>query len=229
MRRLITALLLLVSVAALAQNKEVGIAGEPSKMKSNIQYSFNIPGRVIVAGYDRWAEFTEGGTVRVKIWIGRDGRLLRHEILSASNPAIKSIAEEKVKRLLFNYARDAAAEQSGTLTLKFIAGNNMPHLSKQYGVKDNGAPIEAKLVKELQVTKQFCDAKECEYYIEILFAKKCIKRYTGYYVVFDQHRHEIYRSEKWVSKSKKKAKEFIVDKVMEDLEIVENRIIKKDR
>ncbi|GEM_PF-1984203 len=123
MKRLITAFLLLISTVAFAQNKEAGIAGAPSKMGNNIHFSGGVPGRAIVAGFDRKAEFTEGGSVKIKIWIDRDGKIIRYQVYSASNAAIKNIAEQKIKGLRFNKMRDAPQEHSGMLILKFRAGN----------------------------------------------------------------------------------------------------------
>lgn len=65
------------------------------------------------------ADFREGGSVKIKVWVNPEGQITKYEVLSAKNATIRAIAEQKIKGVRFNNKPDAAAEQSGILILIF--------------------------------------------------------------------------------------------------------------
>lgn len=99
-----------------------GMMGRPGGDPNSLNFTGGISGRSIVARPDSKAEFRDGGSVRIKVWVNREGQITRYNILSAKNAAIRAIAEQKIKGVRFNKSPEAAAEQSGILTLNFKAG-----------------------------------------------------------------------------------------------------------
>jgi len=99
-----------------------GQKGQPGGDPNSVNFSGGITGRNIVAYPSPQAEFKDGGTVKIKVWVNRDGSIIRHEIQSAKNAAIRAIAEQKIRSVKFNRKPDAAVEQSGILTFNFKAG-----------------------------------------------------------------------------------------------------------
>lgn len=99
-----------------------GQKGQPGGDPNSVNFSGGITGRNIVAYPSPQAEFKDGGTVKIKVWVNREGNIIRHEIQSAKNAAIRAIAEQKIRSVKFNKKPDAAVEQSGILTFNFKAG-----------------------------------------------------------------------------------------------------------
>ncbi len=100
-----------------------GMMGRPGGDPNSMNFTGGVSGRNIVARPDSKAEFRDGGSVRVQVWVNREGQITRYKILSAKNATIRSIAEQKIKGVRFNKKPDAAAEQNGILTLNFKAGS----------------------------------------------------------------------------------------------------------
>lgn len=99
-----------------------GLMGRPGGDPNSFSFTGGITGRKIVARPDPGAEFKNGGTVRIKVWVDKEGNILRYNILSATNANIRAIAEQKIKGVRFDKKPDAASEQSGTLIFNFKAG-----------------------------------------------------------------------------------------------------------
>lgn len=99
-----------------------GMKGQPGGDPNSVNFSGGITGRNIVAYPSPQAEFKDGGRVTIKVWVNREGTIIRHEIQSAKNAALRAIAEQKIRSVKFNKKPDAAVEQSGILTFNFKAG-----------------------------------------------------------------------------------------------------------
>ncbi|HTO14525.1 MAG TPA: hypothetical protein VLZ83_02090 [Edaphocola sp.] len=99
-----------------------GMKGKPGGDPNSLNFTGGVTGRNIVRKPDNRAEFRNGGRVAVKVWINRDGEILRYVVQSAGNSTIKAIAEQKIKGIKFNKLASAPAEQSGTIYLNFKAG-----------------------------------------------------------------------------------------------------------
>lgn len=99
-----------------------GQKGQPGGDPNSVNFSGGISGRNIVAYPSPQAEFKDGGRVTIKVWVNRDGTIIRHEIQSAKNATLRAIAEQKIRNVKFNRKADAAVEQSGILTFNFKAG-----------------------------------------------------------------------------------------------------------
>jgi outer membrane biosynthesis protein TonB len=100
-----------------------GMMGRPGGDPNSMNFTGGITGRSIVARPDNKAEFRDGGTVKIKVWVNPQGQIIRYNILSAKNAAIRAIAEQKIKSVRFNKSEDAPAEQNGILTFNFKAGS----------------------------------------------------------------------------------------------------------
>lgn len=92
---------------------------------NSINYLGGISGRNIVAYPSPQAQFKEGGMVKVKVWVNRDGDIIRHEVQYSENATLRSIAEQKIRNVKFNRKPDAAVEQSGILTFNFNEKKNV--------------------------------------------------------------------------------------------------------
>ncbi|RYD99217.1 MAG: hypothetical protein EOP54_05010 [Sphingobacteriales bacterium] len=99
-----------------------GQKGQPGGDPNSVNFSGGITGRNIVAYPSPQAEFKDGGRVTIKVWVNRDGAIIRHEVQSAKNATLRAIAEQKIRNVKFNKKPDAAVEQSGILTFNFKAG-----------------------------------------------------------------------------------------------------------
>lgn len=100
-----------------------GMMGRPGGDPNSMNFSGGITGRKIESYPDKNAEFRDGGTVKIKVWVNPEGRIIRHKILSAKNASIRAIAEQKIKSVRFNKSINAPAEQNGVLTFNFKAGS----------------------------------------------------------------------------------------------------------
>lgn len=99
-----------------------GMKGQPGGDPNSVNFSGGISGRNIVAYPSPQAEFKDGGRVTIKVWVNREGTIIRHEIQSAKNATLRALAEQKIRSVKFNKKPDAAVEQSGILTFNFKAG-----------------------------------------------------------------------------------------------------------
>lgn len=99
-----------------------GMKGQPGGDPNSVNFSGGISGRNIVSYPSPQAEFKDGGRVTIKVWVNREGTIIRHEIQSAKNATLRALAEQKIRSVKFNKKADAAVEQSGILTFNFKAG-----------------------------------------------------------------------------------------------------------
>lgn len=99
-----------------------GMMGRPGGDPNSMNFTGGITGRSIIVRPDNKAEFRDGGSVKIKVWVNREGQITRYNILSAKNATIRAIAEQKIKGVRFNKSPEAAAEQNGILTFNFKAG-----------------------------------------------------------------------------------------------------------
>lgn len=96
-----------------------GDMGTPGGNPKGLSYSGGVAGRKMVSKPDNQGEFSEGGTVKVKVWVDRDGKITRHQIISAGNSAIRAIAEDKIRAIKFNSDADVPPEQNGIIIFNF--------------------------------------------------------------------------------------------------------------
>lgn len=91
----------------------VGIPGHGGK--------YRLGNRRMVATPDKEAEFTKGGIVKVNITVDKKGNIIRHSIISAGSEELRQLAKNALKKIKFNEALNAPAEQSGDIVFEFKA------------------------------------------------------------------------------------------------------------
>lgn len=79
----------------------------------------NLNRRTIVAFPPREADYTEAGTVVVRVTVNRQGDITHHRILSSSHPDLTRIALEKISYIRFNKSPQAPQEQFGNISFRF--------------------------------------------------------------------------------------------------------------
>ncbi len=67
------------------------------------------------------AEFREGGKVKVRVTVDRDGNIVDKMVLSSPNAELKKIALQKLSQAKFSKNSNAAPEQIGIVTIVFKA------------------------------------------------------------------------------------------------------------
>lgn len=65
------------------------------------------------------AKYNEKGIVKIKIWVDREGHIVRHVITSSPSDKLSNIAEEKLKQTRFNKSKTANNPQVGTIEFNF--------------------------------------------------------------------------------------------------------------
>ncbi|HRP89876.1 MAG TPA: hypothetical protein PKX92_07540 [Edaphocola sp.] len=100
-----------------------GMKGKPGGDPNSLSFTGEVSGRSIVQRPGNNAEFRDGGRVAVKVWVNREGEIIRYVVQSAGNSTIKRIAEQKIKGIRFNKSATAPAEQNGIIYLNFRAGS----------------------------------------------------------------------------------------------------------
>ncbi len=91
----------------------VGIPGHGGK--------YRLGNRRMVATPEKEAEFTKGGSVKVNITVDKKGNIIRHSIVSARHEELRKLANEAIKKIKFNEAPNAPAEQTGDIIFEFKA------------------------------------------------------------------------------------------------------------
>lgn len=108
-------LMLIVVLFSLIANAQPG--DEPN----SFSIIGGITGRRVVSYPNPKAEFNDTGRVTIKIWVNRDGMIIRHDVQSAKNATLRAIAEQKIVSVRFNKNKEAPVEQSGILIFNFKA------------------------------------------------------------------------------------------------------------
>lgn len=65
------------------------------------------------------AKYNEKGLVKIKIWVDRNGNVVRHSILSSPSSTLSNIAIEKLNQTKFNKSSTAPDPQTGTIEFNF--------------------------------------------------------------------------------------------------------------
>ncbi len=95
-----------------------GDKGKLGGSPTGISYT-GLPGRFLVAQPSKTAAFNEGGTVRVRIRVDRQGQILSYSILSSSNNTIRNITIQKLASMRYNSQPQALPVQTGDIVFSF--------------------------------------------------------------------------------------------------------------
>jgi TonB family protein len=79
----------------------------------------SISGRNIVAFPPKEAAFREGGTVKIRVTVNREGVIVNRTVKSSTNTELTSIALRKLQQVRFNKSTTAPPEQFGDITFVF--------------------------------------------------------------------------------------------------------------
>jgi outer membrane biosynthesis protein TonB len=97
-----------------------GIPGAPNYKgtpgNGNMSWSLN---RVLVEKPDPKAVYQKGGKVVVNVTVNREGIITHYQIIQAAYPELRTLVEEKIKKVKFNKAPNARPEEFGTITFDF--------------------------------------------------------------------------------------------------------------
>ncbi len=96
---------------------ESGVAGNQGSPYGSLAYSLGE--RRIVKSPNKYDSFSRNGTVRMTIYVDRQGRIVRHRLLSSTSNELTSLAVNKLRQIKFNASSQAPPEQQGTVTFKF--------------------------------------------------------------------------------------------------------------
>lgn len=75
--------------------------------------------RYMVEVPDKEAHYDNGGRVVINVTVNRQGIIINHTVVSATNATIRAIALRKLKSVKFNKAPDASPEMFGPITFHF--------------------------------------------------------------------------------------------------------------
>lgn len=103
------------------------VNGNPNATNHNGLYSglggnslgYRLTGRSIVQYPSREGRFNEPGRVRMSIKVDQQGNVVGYSVISADNPTISRLAEEKIKQVKFNASADAPVVQFGEIVFVF--------------------------------------------------------------------------------------------------------------
>lgn len=134
MKYLLSTLLLLLCSSVWLSAQELnerykpqeGARGAPAKETENkLLPLVSMQGRKLVSfppdtfsGGDA-ANPLQTGKVAFRLWINREGEIIRYNIISASQKELALIAKERIKYVKFNKSEEAPQEQNGTLIFIF--------------------------------------------------------------------------------------------------------------
>lgn len=83
--------------------------------------SVSLSGRNLVSRPDPKAEFREGGQVKIRVTVNREGVVTDSRVVSAANATIRALALKKLQAVKFNQSASAPAEQFGDIIFNFRA------------------------------------------------------------------------------------------------------------
>ncbi len=96
------------------QSGQAGTQGSPS---GSLAYSLGQ--RKLISSPNRYGSFSQGGKVRMTIYVNRQGRIVRHRVLSSTSSELTSLAVSRLGQIRFNSSSQAPPEQQGTVTFNF--------------------------------------------------------------------------------------------------------------
>lgn len=111
--------------AGSGDTKGTGTQGSPGGSPTGtnrMTYEYKLGDRKITKYPGPTATYNEGGKVKVKVWVDKDGKITRHEVQSAPNQNLRNIASQKVREIRFSKSATGQPEQSGTIEFNFATG-----------------------------------------------------------------------------------------------------------
>ncbi len=96
---------------------ESGVAGNQGSPKGNLSYSLGQ--RKLVQRPNTYGSFSQNGSVKMTIYVNRQGKIVRHRILRSSGSELSALAVKKISQIRFNASPQAPPEQQGTITFNF--------------------------------------------------------------------------------------------------------------
>lgn len=99
-----------------------GLKGKPGGDPNSLNFSGGVSGRTIVARPDSRVDGNIKGTVAVKVYVDREGTIIRYTVQSAANSELLAVVAQKIRRIKFNKSKDAPLTQNGVIYLNFKSG-----------------------------------------------------------------------------------------------------------